>query len=133
MELVTARLRIILASHGANDVCLRLEGQLDGASALPLARILLDAQRAGIVLVLDLSRLSFLNVAGLRVLTGAARRAATAGGELILRHPSTDVRRLFRVTGLGAWTRLDEDGCVSASLPPLSRTVLGRFGRPALI
>ncbi len=133
VELVAARLRISPASRAANEVCLRLEGQLDGASALSLARVLLDAQRAGSVLVLDLSRLSFLDIAGLRVLLDAARRAATAGCDLVLRSPSPDVRRLFRVTGLGVWTRLDDDGCVLASLSPLSRAVLSRFGRPALI
>lgn len=133
VELVAARLRISPASRGPDEVCLRLEGQLDGDSALSLARVLLDAQRAGTVLVLDLSRLSFLDVAGLRVLVDAARRTAAAGCELVLRAPSPDVRRLFRVTGLGGWTRLDEDGCVLASLSPLSRAVLGRFGRPGLI
>jgi anti-sigma B factor antagonist len=133
VELVTARLRISPASRTRDEVCLRLEGQLDGASALSLARVLLDAQRAGTVLTLDLSRLSFVDIAGLRVLIDAARRAATAGCELFLRAPSPDVRRLFRVTGLGVWTRLDENGCVCASLPPLSRAVLSRFGRPALI
>jgi anti-anti-sigma factor len=133
VELVTARLRIRPARARQDQVCLRLEGQLDGQSALSLARVLLDAQRAGSVLILDLSRLSFVDVAGLRVLIDAARRAAAAGCELFLRSPAPDVRRLFRVTGLGAWTRLDEDGSVCASLPPRSRAVLSRFGRPALI
>jgi anti-anti-sigma factor len=133
VELVAARLRISPASRMPDEVCLRLEGQLDGDSALSLARVLLDAQRVGTVLVLDLSRLSFLDIAGLRVLVDAARRTAAAGCELVLRAPSSDVRRLFRVTGLGGWTRLDENGCVLASLPPLSRAVLGRFGRPGLI
>jgi anti-anti-sigma factor len=133
VELVAARLRISPASRRPDEVCLRLEGQLDGDSALSLARVLLDAQRMGTVLVLDLSRLSFLDIAGLRVLVDAARRTAAAGCDLVLRAPSSDVRRLFRVTGLGVWTRLDENGCVLASLPPLSRAVLGRFGRPGLL
>jgi anti-anti-sigma factor len=113
-------------------VCLRLEGQLDRDSALPLARVLLDAQRHGTELVLDLSRLAFLDVAGLRVLHDAARRCCAAGCELILRAPSTEALRLFRVTGLGSWTKLDQDGCVLATLPPVHRMVLGRFGRPGL-
>jgi anti-anti-sigma factor len=113
-------------------VCLRLEGQLDRDSALPLARVLLDAQRHGTELVLDLSRLAFLDIAGLRVLHDAARRCCAAGCELILRAPSTEALRLFRVTGLGGWTKLDQDGCVLATLPPVHRMVLGRFGRPGL-
>ena len=83
VDLVAARLRIRPGRQSDDDeVCLRLEGQLDGDSALSLARVLLDAQRAGSVLVLDLSRLSFVDVAGLRVLVDAARRAAAAGCEL---------------------------------------------------
>jgi anti-sigma B factor antagonist len=133
VELVAARLRVRPAPHAGEAVCLRLEGQLDAQSALALARVLLDAQRVGTALVLDLSRLSFLDVAGLRVLVDAARRACGAGCELVLRAPSRDARRLFRMTGLGAWARLDEDGCVRATLPPLHRMVLTRFGRPALL
>jgi anti-anti-sigma factor len=114
-------------------VCLRLEGQLDADSALPLARILLDAQRHVDELVLDLSRLSMVDVAGLRVLVDAARRAVRERCDLVLRAPGPPVRALFRLTGLGHWTRLDERGCVYATLPPRHRAVLSGFGRPGLI
>jgi anti-anti-sigma factor len=114
-------------------VCLRLEGQLDGESALPLARVLLDAQRHGTELVLDLSRLSMVDVAGLRVLVDCARRSLREHCDLVLRAPSPSARALFRLTGLGQWTRLDQDGCVYATLPPRHRAVLSGFGRPGLI
>jgi anti-sigma B factor antagonist len=130
---VAARLRVRPAPHAGEAVCLRLEGQLDAQSALPLARVLLDAQRVGTAVVLDLSRLSFLDVAGLRVLVDAARRACATGCELVLRAPSPDARRLFRLTGLGAWARLDADGCVRATLPSVHRMVLSRFGRPSVL
>jgi anti-anti-sigma factor len=134
VELVAARLRIRPAPpDGGHGVCLRLEGMLDGESALPLARVLLDAQRVGSLLVLDLSRLSMLDVAGLRVLVDAARRACAFGCELVLRAPSPVARRLFRVTGMGAWARLDENGCVWASLSPSHRAVVSGFGRPGLL
>jgi anti-anti-sigma factor len=133
VELVTARLRVRPAPPIDGATCLRLEGTLDGDSALSLARVLLDAQRMGSELVLDLSRLAMVDVAGLRVLVDAARRACAVGCELVLRAPSPTARRLFRVTGLGAWAHLDENGCVLASLPPLHRAVLSGFGRPGLI
>lgn len=133
VELVAAHLRVRPAPAEGEAICLRLEGQLDGASALPLARVLLDAQRVGTAVVLDLSRLAFLDMAGLRVLVDAARRACSAGGELVLRAPSPQLRRLFRITGLAAWARLDDEGCVLATLPPLHRVALGRFGRPGLL
>lgn len=133
VELVAARLRVCPAPPTDGAVCLRLEGQLDGESALPLARILLDAQRHGDELVLDLSRLSMVDVAGLRVLVDCARRALRERCDLVLRAPSPAVRALFRLTGLGHWARLDQDGCVFATLPPRHRAVLSRFGRPNLI
>lgn len=133
VELVAARLRVCPAPRTGDADCFRLEGTLDGDSALPLARLLLDAQRMGDELVLDLSRLSMVDVAGLRVLVDAARRACAVGCELVLRAPSPAARRLFRVTGLGAWALLDENGCVHASLPPLHRAVVAGFGRPGLL
>jgi anti-anti-sigma factor len=133
VELVAGRLRVRPAPRTGDAACLRLEGTLDGASALPFARLLLDAQRRGDELVLDLSRLAMVDVAGLRVLVDAARRACAVGCELVLRAPSPAARRLFRVTGMGAWTDLDENGCVHASLPPLHRAVVAGFGRPGLI
>ncbi len=133
VELVSARLRIRPGEPVGDAVCLRLEGQLDGDSALSCARVLLDAQRVGTELVLDLSRLALVDVAGLRVLVHAARRACNGGSELVLRAPSPAARRLFRMTGLGAWARLDEDGCVLATLPPLHRAVVAGWGRTGLL
>lgn len=133
VELVSARLRVRPAPPIGTAACLRLEGMLDGDSALALARLLLDAQRMVDELVLDLSRLSLVDMAGLRVLVGAARRACAVGCELVLRAPSPAAQRLFRVTGLGAWALLDENGCVQASLPPLHRAFVSGFGRPGLI
>lgn len=112
-------------------MCLRLEGQLDGDSALPLARLLLDAQRRVDELVLDLSRLAMLDVTGLRVLVDAARRAVREHCDVVLRAPSPPVLALFRVTGLGHWTDLDERGCVHATLPPRHRAVLSGSAAPA--
>ena len=133
VELVAARLRVRPAPPVGDAVCFSLEGQLDGASALSLARLLLDAQRAGTELVLDLSRLVLMDLTGLRVLVDAARRSLAERCDLVLRSPSPAVRSLFRCTGLGAWTRLDDDGCVYATLPPRHRAVVAGFGRPGLI
>jgi anti-anti-sigma factor len=133
VELVAARLRVCPAPPADGATCLRLEGTLDGDSALPLARVLLDAQRNGDELVLDMSRLAMVDVAGLRVLVDAARRAVRERCDLVLRAPSPAARALFRVTGLGHWNALDDQGCVYATLPPRHRAVLAGFGRPGLI
>jgi anti-anti-sigma factor len=134
VQLVAGGLRVAPEPASvARGICLRLEGQLDAASALALARLLLDAQRNAVgPLVLDVSRLSFVDVAGLRVLVDAGRRAWHAGEDLLLRRPSPNLCRLFRLTGLPAWTVLRPDGLVAAALPPQHRLVVGHFGRPAL-
>ena len=131
VEFVAARLRVCPAPPTAGAVCLRLEGRLDGDSALPLARVLLDAQRRVDEIVLDLSRLAMLDVDGLRVLVDAARRAVRERCDLVLRAPSPPVLALFRVTGLGHWADLDERGCVNATLPPRHRAVLAASVAPA--
>ena len=63
----------------------------------------MDGEAEGRVeLVIDLARLSFIDVSGLNVLVLAARRARAAGGSLVLRSPSRHVRRLLDVLRLDA-------------------------------
>ncbi|HEX4093552.1 MAG TPA: STAS domain-containing protein [Trebonia sp.] len=50
-------------------------------------------------IVVDLSRLGFLDCAGARVLARAGRRARLKGGSLVLAAPTAQVSRLIAVTG----------------------------------
>jgi len=67
-----------------------------------IARAMERAAAGEVELVIDLARLSFIDVSGLNVLVLAARRARAAGGTLVLREPSRHVRRLLGVLGLDA-------------------------------
>ena len=82
-------------------VLIRLEGELDMASAPRLGRILHEALDGGAATVaLDLTGLTFLDSTGIRVLFSAHRRAAAQGCAFILRSPTRSVLKVLRLTGV---------------------------------
>ena len=79
----------------------RLRDALDAAAVPALRERLIGLLRPGMrLLVLDLSRVSSCDSAGLAVLIGAQRRARLLGIVLRLAAPSPQVARLLRLTGL---------------------------------
>jgi anti-sigma B factor antagonist len=54
----------------------------------------------GLVLVLDLSAVSFLDSTALGTMVGAVRRLRETGGELRLVLPDSPARRIFELTSL---------------------------------
>ena len=85
----------------ADTVVLRLQGELDMATAPGLGRALntaLDAQPA--VLALDFSELTFLDSTGLRVLITACRRSLAQSCTFVIRSPSRSVLKTLQLTGV---------------------------------
>ena len=79
----------------------RLDGALDVAAAPALRERLIGLLHPGTrLLVLDLSRESSCDSAGLAVLVGAQRRARVLGIVMRLAAPSVPVAKLLRLTGL---------------------------------
>jgi len=79
----------------------RLDGALDVAAAPALRERLIGLLHPGTrLLVLDLSRVSSCDSAGLAVLVGAQRRARVLGIVMRLAAPSVPVAKLLRHTGL---------------------------------
>lgn len=80
-----------------------LAGELDPATAPQLDQAIQTATEIeGLQrLVLDLAGLTFIDSSGLRVFVTARQSLTDSGGELVLRSPSTTVRRLLDITGLG--------------------------------
>lgn len=76
---------------------LELAGELDLATAPGLAKAIADASGSGHVLV-DLSRLVFIDSSGLRVLLDAARSAQSDGWRLELRRGPETVQRVFTLS-----------------------------------
>jgi len=82
------------------DSCLiRVGGELDRSTA-DLLSSALDAARAdGVTALLDLSAVSFIDSAGLRVLVRAAHAADTHGWALSIVRASSAVWRIVELTG----------------------------------
>jgi anti-anti-sigma factor len=79
----------------------RLEGELDIATVPELREPLFDVLSPGVrLLIIDLSGVSFCDVAGLAVLIGTQHRAAARGIAVRLAAPQPQVAKLLRVTGL---------------------------------
>ena len=95
------------ADIGAREHVLTLAGELDLYSAPELERALAESLDAGArTIVLDMLGVTFLDSTGLGVVTGAAKRARSAGGELVLVIDRQDVLRVFRITGLDRFLTL---------------------------
>jgi anti-sigma B factor antagonist len=78
-----------------------LRGEFDLASRdefrVQMARLVIGAHSP---VVVDLSRVTFLDSAGLGVLVGTEKNAADAGVEIILDSPQVGVRQVLEITGL---------------------------------
>ena len=98
------------------EAVLRLRGELDMDSASMFA----EAARLVLVheiptLVLDLSDLDFIDSSGLREFVVAFKRQREIGGDLVLRAPTTQVRRVLDIVGLSEMVTMAE-----AAAPPLA-------------
>jgi anti-anti-sigma factor len=101
----------------------RLAGALDAAAAPALRERLIGLLHPGLrLLVLDLSRVSSCDSAGLAVLIGAERRARVLGIAMRLAAPSVPVAKLLRLTGLGRNLTICPDlrGALAAERDPAS-------------
>jgi anti-sigma B factor antagonist len=88
-------------SSDDRGVSLALFGELDLGSAPELDRQLREIELGGPErLVLDLSGLRFMDSTGLASIVQAQRLAQANGHELVLRHPTSQVQRLFELTGI---------------------------------
>jgi anti-sigma B factor antagonist len=96
--------------HGDERTTLLLAGELDCASAAVAHLALERAGPDAIEIVLDLSRVVFLDAAGLRFLISAQRRARAAQRRLIVRRPSRGVRRMIDLAGVSPLLSIEDPG-----------------------
>jgi anti-sigma B factor antagonist len=88
-------------SSDGRVVSLALSGELDLGSAPELDRELREIARTRPErLILDLSGLTFMDSTGLASIVEAKRLADADGHKLVLRRPTSQVQRLFELTGL---------------------------------
>jgi anti-sigma B factor antagonist len=89
------------AHRDAGRARLVLTGELDLDSAPSLLTEVVEQLGSGATgIVVDLTRLAFIDSSGLGTLVGCWRRARDAGAELIVANPNEDVRTTLEITGL---------------------------------
>ena len=86
-------------------VVVAVDGDVDGASAPALDSVLaraVDTRPAGSgdALVVDLSRLRFIDSTGMNCLVRAANKLRPEGSSLVVRGARPHVKRLFTIAGL---------------------------------
>lgn len=84
-----------------DEATVAVSGELDAYTAPQLRKLLdeiLDGSMASVVV--DLRSTSFIDSTGLGVLVGAARKARSQDGELIVDSPAHSVHRVLQITGL---------------------------------
>ena len=80
-----------------DDGVIRLSGELDMYTAESLIRCGIAGLEASDSLTIDLSNLSFMDSTGIRAILALAERA---GGSVLLRHPTANVRKVIDLTGI---------------------------------
>ena len=114
---VPAQASVSVLSQPACTIA-RLEGELDIATVPALRERLLSVLGPGVrLLIIDLSGVSFCDVAGLAVLIGTQRRATARGIVVRLAAPRPQLAKLLRITGLDQ--RLTICATLADALPTL--------------
>jgi anti-sigma B factor antagonist len=91
----------VVARPVDGEVVVFVLGEVDLAAAPRLWQVIEAAlPDPGGRLVVDLAETTFLDSSALGVLVRALKRLRHHGGDLVLRHPSRNARRVFHLTGL---------------------------------
>jgi anti-anti-sigma factor len=105
-----------------DGVELRVSGRLDASWADHLSRALDGAVRGGADrIVVEMSQISYVSSAGIRVLLQAHRQVRKIGGALAVANPSESVREVLTLTGLEALLASAEASRESAAQPAAGR------------
>lgn len=92
----------------ARTVLIRVVGEMDIANASRLLSAVIEAtQAAAQLVVLDLSRVDYMDSSGLSEVLRAQRFAGSSGCRLRVRGATPQVRRLFVATGVDQVVALD--------------------------
>ena len=83
-----------------NVTTVELAGRLDTAVSQEVAAALQPViDKAGKIIVLDCRDLDYISSSGLRIFLTVRKAASAAGGKVIVRDISTEIRQVFMMTG----------------------------------
>ena len=98
------RFAVAIAQLGNGTPVVSVMGELDLAAVPGFERTLLDVTEAATgEVIVDLTRCTFLDSRGLRVLVAARQRLERSGRSLALVAAGPVVMRIFRFTGFDEW------------------------------
>lgn len=110
----------------ARAAILGVEGELDLYTAADLERLIHELGDEVTHLLVDLTGVTFIDSAGVGLLTQCAKRLGSHGGAMMLVIDTVGVRKIFELTGLDRFFVIHEDRAfaaeqlLGASLLPLS-------------
>ena len=97
----------ILVTEEDGTAVVHVAGEIDLSVRAELSRMLAQACAGGRDVVVDVSRTTFIDSAGLHSLVTARRSHTAAGGSFVLRNPSASVRGMLTTAGLEEWFPID--------------------------
>jgi anti-anti-sigma factor len=100
----SAMMRISTTGPGV----LRLSGEVDVSNAAVLAGALKSASNGQEALLVDVSRLEFIDVAGVRTIHSASEALIGRGGEMVLLSPRPAVRKTIALLGADGFVTVEE-------------------------
>jgi anti-sigma B factor antagonist len=86
-----------------------LDGEIDAHTAPELAARYTELPAGDADVVIDMSKVDFMDSSGLRVIIELHQRAENAERRLVLRAPSQPVARLIEVSGLNGHLHVADD------------------------
>lgn len=77
-----------------------LSGEVDADNCAEMGLSLMQSGASAAELALDVSSLAFIDSSGISELLRVREAMAEAGGSMVLRNPTDNVRRVLEITGL---------------------------------
>ena len=111
-------LRVNVIHGGDQSVTVRLAGEMDIVSAEVARRAVVPLELCARQIILDLSRVTFCDMAGVRFLLQACQRASETGADLLVRYPHRSVSRVLDLTGTRSLLCPDTAGAPARRLGP---------------
>jgi anti-sigma B factor antagonist len=74
-------------------------GDLDVAAAAPLRQVVRDLARPGLTVIIDLSRVTFMDATGASALVRSVQRVRATGGTVVIRHANPRLQCLLSLLG----------------------------------
>lgn len=94
-------MRVNSSTPGDTTCLMEIEGEVDVYTAPQLKQDIVDVAERGVKhLIINLSKVEYLDSTGLGVLIGGLKRLREGKGNLVLVGPGMRILRIFEITGL---------------------------------